>query len=307
MTKNPGLLAYAALVLAMMISAGNFIFGNLAVEEISPPVLTFWRCLIATTCVLPFVLRAQGNPFRFFLDDWERLTVLSIVGVVMAPVLVYIALRSDDLIDLAAGYTSIPLFTVLFSAVLLGERLRPIQYLGLAAALTGALVIAFKGSWQNAIHFDPHVAFLFMLACTSMRALYLVLARRWSLHPRPERGLFVMLALATVILFPFFVLSEAQSASPMNYSWRAWGSILFIGVGMGAIYLHLLNFGAHTIGASNASLFTYLVPLFVTVESLLFRSAQLHAYQGVGAGLIIAGVLIVTRTHAPGPATAPKG
>ena len=122
--------AYAALLLAMLISAGNFLFGNLAVKEIPPVILAFWRCLIGALCVLPFVIVKRGNPFATFRKDWLRIIVLAAVGVVVCPWLMYVALQSNDLIDLGAGYTSVPLVTILFSALLIGERPAPCAICG---------------------------------------------------------------------------------------------------------------------------------------------------------------------------------
>jgi len=303
MDKNRTAVAYSALLLAMLISSGNFLFGNLAVKEIPPLVLTFWRCLIAALCVLPFVLGKQGHPVRYFRRSWLCILALAAVGVVASPGLVYMALRSDDLIDLGAGYTSIPLLTILLSALLLGERLRPVQYMGVAIALAGALVFAFRGNLSNLVNFRPHVAFLLMIACCAFRGLYLVLLRKWDMHPRPGEGLFVLLVVGGLILLPVFVAYETGAPRPFDYSWQVWGSILYVGVGMGAVYLHLLNFGTEAVGASNVSLFAYLVPIFVAAESVAVLGSDLHPYQGVGAVLIIGGVLIVTRSH-PHPAAA---
>jgi len=297
MDKNSIALAYGALLLAMLVSAGNFLFGNLAVKEIPPITLTFWRCLIGALCVLPFVLRKQSNPIQYFRRGWRRIVVLAVVGVVASPWLIYLALRSNDLIDLGAGYTSIPLLTILFSALLLGERLRFVQYMGVAIALAGALVFAFRGNLLDLINFKPHVAFLLMIASNACRGLYLVLLKKWDLHPKPEEGLFVLFVVSVLILLPVFVAYEVGTPRPFGYSWQVWGSILYVGVGMGAVYLHLLNFGTAEIGASNASLFAYLVPLFVAAESVAVVGDELELYQGVGAGLIIGGVLIVTRLH----------
>lgn len=302
MYQNRAALAYGALLLAMLVSAGNFLFGNLAVKEIPPMALTFWRCLIGALCVLPFVLRKQSNPIQYFRRGWRRIVVLAVVGVVASPWLIYLALRSNDLIDLGAGYTSIPLLTILFSALLLGERLRFVQYMGVAIALAGALVFAFRGNLLDLINFKPHVAFLLMIASNACRGLYLVLLKKWDLHPKPEEGLFVLFVVSVLILLPVFVAYEVGTPRPFGYSWQVWGSILYVGVGMGAVYLHLLNFGTAEIGASNASLFAYLVPLFVAAESVAVVGDELELYQGVGAGLIIGGVLIVTRLH---PRSAP--
>ncbi|WP_372573629.1 DMT family transporter [Ruegeria jejuensis] len=283
--------------MAMLISAGNFLFGNLAVNEVPPLVLAFWRSFIAAICVLPFVLAKRANPLRYFVQNALRISILAIVGVVFTPWLVYLALRSDDLIDLGAGYTSVPLLTILLSAVLLRERLRPVQYLGVALALAGALVFVFRGNLTNLIEFKPHLAFLLMIASNSFRALYLVLLKKWDLHPKPEEGLFVILVIGTIVMSPIFLAYEASTPKPFDYSWQVWGSICFVGIGMGAIYLHLINFGTKELGASSASLFSYLVPIFVAVEAIVVLGAELHLYQGVGAVLIVSGVLIATRLH----------
>ena len=79
---------------------------------------------------------------------------------------------------------------------------------------------------------------------------------------------------------------------------------------MGALYLHLINFGTGRIGfgtgrigATKSSLVTYTVPLFVAVQSVVFLGSRLQAYQGVGALLVLGGVFLVSwfRTREPHP------
>ena len=175
--------------------------------------------------------------------------------------------------------------------------MRPVQYLGVAIALIGALIFAFRGDLENLVNFDPHLAFLLMIASNACRGLYLVLLKRWNMKPKPDEGLFVIFVIGIAVLLPFALFVEAGTSRPFAYSWKVWGSILFIGVGMGAIYLHLLNFGTSEVGASTASLFAYLVPIFVAIEAVTLRGMHLQLYQGVGGVLIIGGVLIATRLH----------
>jgi drug/metabolite transporter (DMT)-like permease len=295
--------AYAALLVAMLISSGNFMLGNLAVREIAPSTLAFWRTAIATACVLPVALRARRDLIGYARRQKAKVLVLTLTGVVLPAWFMYLSVRSDDLIDLSVGYTFIPLLAVLFSAWLLAERLAPIQYLGLAAAFAGALVFAFRGDLAGLASFDPHVGFLWMLAVCVVRSLYLVLLRRWRMHPAPGEGLFVLLALGTVILLPGFVGQEAAGERALDYTWPVWGSIAFIGIGMGALYLHLISFGTGRIGATRASLFVYTVPLFVAAEAVLFLGTGLQPYQAIGALLVIGGVFLVSwfREREPHP------
>jgi drug/metabolite transporter (DMT)-like permease len=298
--------AYAALLVAMLISSGNFLLGNLAVRDIEPLTLAFWRTAIALACVLPFAIPARHDIAMYFRRQKAGVVVLTLTGVVLPAWLMYRALRFDDLIDLAVAYTFIPLLVVLLSAWLLAERLAGVQYLGFIAAFGGALVFAFRGALANVASFDPHVGFLWMLAVCLVRALYLVLLRKWDMHPSPGEGLPVLLGLGTAILLPGFLGREAASDAPLGYPWPVWGSIAFIGIGMGALYLHLLSFGTGRIGASRASLFVYAVPVFVAVESILFLGSALRPYQAIGALLVIGGVFLVSwfRSREPHPSEA---
>jgi drug/metabolite transporter (DMT)-like permease len=63
----------------------------------------------------------------------------------------------------------------------------------------------------------------------------------------------------------------------------------------GACYLDLISFGTGRIGATRAALFSYTVPVFVAVESMLFLASELQAYQAVGALFVLGGVFIVSR------------
>ena len=292
--RSPGL-AYGAMLAAMLISSGNFVFGNLAVHEIDAWTLAFWRTAIGTACLLPIVLQGRRDLLGYFRRQKVKVLVLSVTGVVLPPWFIYLSLHSDRLIDLSVGYTFIPLLTVLLSALLLAERLSWVQHLGLAAAFLGALVFAFHGSLANLTAFDPHVGFLWMMATCLTRSLYLVLLRKWDIHPAPAEGLFVLLVLGTVIILPGFLVHEAVVPEPLGYPWPVWGSIAFVGIGMGALYLHLISFGTGGIGATRASLFVYTVPMFVTVESIVFLGSELQTYQVVGAVLVVGGVFVVSR------------
>jgi drug/metabolite transporter (DMT)-like permease len=180
--------AYAALLAAMLISSGNFVLGNLAMREIAPWTLTFWRTAIALVCLLPFALEAKRDLAGYFRRQKLKILVLSATGVILPAWFMYLSLRSDDLIDLSVGYTFIPLIAVLLSALLLAERLSAIQYLGLAAAFAGALVFAFHGDLRKLMSFDPHEAFLWMIATCLARSPYLVLLRNGTCTRRQAKG-----------------------------------------------------------------------------------------------------------------------
>jgi drug/metabolite transporter (DMT)-like permease len=72
--------AYAAMLAAMLISSGNFMFGNLAVREIAPWTLTFWRTAIALACVVPLALQGKHDLVAYFRRRKVKVLVLSVTG-----------------------------------------------------------------------------------------------------------------------------------------------------------------------------------------------------------------------------------
>jgi drug/metabolite transporter (DMT)-like permease len=288
-------IAFAAFFLAALVSAGNFLAGHLAVREIPADILTFWRTFIAALVMLPLAAWKGADLWAHFRRDPARIVVLSLVGVVAPPLFIYLGLASSKLVDLSIGFSTIPLMTLLLSALLLGERMSRLQYFGVLAAFLGSLVLAVHGNPARLVSLDLHVPFLWVLACAFSRSLYLVLLKRWNMGNVRGEGFLLPLLIAPLVLFPGFLHHAVTDTHPFAYSGALWASVLYVGLGMGVLYQYLQTFGAHYLGASRFSLYTYLVPVLVTLESFLFLDAEFHAYQAVGGLLVLGGVFMVTR------------
>jgi drug/metabolite transporter (DMT)-like permease len=75
-------------------------------------------------------------------------------------------------------------------------------------------------------------------------------------------------------------------------SWSVIGSVLTLGaVGTGiAFVIHLRNI--RLVGASTASMVTYIIPVFATVVGVVVLGEGITWYQPVGAALVMLGVAI---------------
>jgi len=300
--KSQNILAYACLLIAMLIVSGNFIFGNRAVQEIPAFTLVFWRTSIGALFLLPLALLSRGHIIEFIKQNKLKTFALVLSGLVLRPWFVYMALNSPKLTDISVGVLAVPLMTIIFSVFLLNERLSYLQILGLILAFFGSAIFAFHGDLEHLRNFDPHIEFLWILVASTFGSLYLVLLKRWDVHPSPSEGLFGLLLVATIILLPGFIHHAMTDLHPLEYSRGLWGSVLFVGIGMGGLYLFLMGYVISRIGATTASLFTLIIPALVAVESVLFLNSSLHIYQAVGGLLVATGVLFVLNFR-PLPAT----
>ena len=215
----------------MLIASGNFIFGNRAVQEIPAFTLVFWRTSIGALFLLPIALLSRGHIIEFIKQNKLKTFALVLSGLVLPPWFGYMALNSPKLIDISVGVLAIPLMTIIFSVLLLNERLSYLQILGLLLAFFGSIVFAFHGDLEHLRNFDPHIEFLWILVASTFGSLYLVLLKRWGVHPSPSEGLFGLFLVATIILLPGFIHHAMTDLHPLEYSRGLWGSVLFVGIG----------------------------------------------------------------------------
>ncbi len=268
-------------------------FGNHAVQQIPAFTLVFWRISIGALFLLPLALWSRGHLITFIKQNKLKALALVLTGLVLPPWFGYMALHSPKLIDISVGVLAVPLMTIIFSVFLLSERLTYLQIMGLVLALFGAVIFAFHGNLTNLRNFDPHIEFLWIIVASTFGSLYLVLLKRWDVHPSPSEGLFGLFLVATILLLPGFIHHAMTDLHPLEYSAALWGSVLFVGIGMGGLYLLFMGYVISKIGATIASLFTLIIPALVAVESVLFLHSSLHIYQAVGGLLVAAGVLLV--------------
>jgi drug/metabolite transporter (DMT)-like permease len=102
----------------------------------------------------------------------------------------------------------------------------------------------------------------------------------------------VQLIVATVVLALLAPLVSGAVPDVRGLSWSVIGSVGTLGaVGTGiAFVIHLRNI--RLVGASTASMVTYIVPVFATVVGAVVLGERITWYQPVGASLVLLGVAV---------------
>ena len=78
---------------------------------------------------------------------------------------VYIGARSTSATNIALIYSLSPAFIVLAASFWLHERLRPLQWLGIALAFAGLVHVVIKGQWTQLLAVRFVAGDLWILAC----------------------------------------------------------------------------------------------------------------------------------------------
>lgn len=190
------------------------------------------------------------------------------------------SIQSGHALDAALGYYINPLFSIFLGAVLLKERLKPVQWAAIALAALAVAVLTFDAGRL------PVVA----LGLTLTWGAYAFLKKQLPIGP--NQGFF----LEVMILFPFalgYVIWAAQTGVAMFWQGDAWISGLLLGAGVvTAVPLMLYANGAKLLRLSTIGIMQYIAPTMIFLTAVFifgetFGTARMIAFPMIWAALAI--------------------
>ena len=289
----PARLPVAPAVGFVLIWSSGYIVGPWGVEAMSPLALVAARFVLAAV-LAAVVARVLRGPLRVSRADVVRIGLSGFVlnGVQFGAM--YLAFDRGLGATLAALLHSLsPVLTVLLAAVLLRERLRPVQVLGFAVGVAGVLLVL--GPDLREAGGPAAVA----LGVVSVLGLSLgTLGQRWIGHaPDPLWSAAIQFGVSAPPLVVLAVLVEGTDVvvDPL----RAGLSLAFLVVVNSLVGLFLLGVLVRARGAGAAASVFFLMPPVTAVMAWVALGETLDARELVGLVVTIVAVAAATRA---GPA-----
>ena len=181
-----------------------------------------------------------------------------------------------------------PLFIVLLSGLLPGEKLRPLHLLGAALAFAGAALIVLRGGAS----FDPAalpglgLAFL----CAITWAIYSVASRVFGTVPTAA---VVVYCLATAVLSGLAHLAFETTAWPNGSV--SWAAVVGLGLGPVGLAFFIWDLGMKKGDIQLLGVASYAAPLLSTLALVLAGRAQATPALLFAAALITGGAVLAAR------------
>lgn len=291
---SPRTLAFLLLALTTLLWAGNWVIGRALREAFEPVALNFWRWLLAALIMAPFALPALRGKGRVLKRDAWVLVLLALLGVSVFQSLIYLGLRTTEVVNAVLLNSSLPLFIMLCSWAIERERAGLRQVAGMLVSFAGIVVIVLRGDLERLAQFQLHAGDAWILLAMPVWGVYSVLLKR---RPKELDGmtfLFVLAALGTLLLVPAFAI-EAVRSPPRMPTPAAAAGVLYIAVAASVIAFWGWNRGVAVVGANTAGFMLHLLPAFGTALAILFLGEQFRLFHAVGFGAILAGVVLATR------------
>jgi drug/metabolite transporter (DMT)-like permease len=251
--------------------------------------------------VLWAVLRLQRVSFVIRRDDWPELAKLAVNNMIIWHVLAILAVHALSSGRAAIlGYT-MPIFSAIYSVVVLGERLRPRHVAGIAAAAIGVSLLLWHEFGTIA---GKPLAAVGMLVAAAIWAVGTQQMRRTTIAAPTLAIVFWMTLASTLVMTTATVLFERDRwALPNAVTLAAIGynAVLIFGLAQ-PIWLIL----ARALPPIASSMSVMLIPVLGTVIGAWWLNEALHWQDGAAIVLVLLAIAsVMWPTRAPAPAAAP--
>ena len=274
--------------------ASGWIIGRGLASEIPPMAMTFFRWVSAMLILAPFALRPLRHDWPRLRECWKPMLGLGVLGVGIHNALAYLGLNYTTAANGVILNSFAPVLIVAFSRIFLGDRLTPLQAIGVGVSLCGILMLLSHGSLDALLALRFNIGDLLILLAVAMWAVYTI-CLRWRPSGLDNLSfLFVLMCVGDAAVLPLWL---GEMALGRHVHWTLVTSLALLALGLFSSVLPYLFWheGVERIGASVAGLFTHLIPVFGTLMAWVILDEQLHVYHFAGFALILGGIYMASR------------
>lgn len=261
-----------------------------ALESFHPFTLMFVRLLLAGLIFLPYAWIKWRKERVLYTIPWMRVSLLSFTGVAG-----YFMLTSYGIALTSGTHASIidatlPLFTLVFSALYLKENITREQWIGLVIGMLGVLLISIPSHAEKTP--SSVTGDLLILLSAALFAVYTIQMKR----PKGEAGLpselftALTLLIGAGIVLPFAALEIGYHGLPDQLDSQALWSVAFLVIGASTLAYWLWNRALLVIPAATGGIYLNILPVVSVLTSIVLLRESVTWKIAMGAGLVVAGI-----------------
>jgi drug/metabolite transporter (DMT)-like permease len=286
--------AYLNLSLAMVIVGSAVVFGKVIVSAFPVFLASGLRFALASAVMLPLVRRREGRLPALPRRDWLTLTIMAFAGQFIFTVLLLYGLTLTSAMEAGLIASTSPAAMALIAFLALGERMAARRVLGVLLAVAG--VIAVNGVLAGPSGGPEGDRWLGnLLVCGSVlgEAVFLLFRKRIT-TPVSDLVLTTYLCLLGLGMFLPVAVYHALYFDFSAPGLLDWGSIAYFGLVYTAVAYLLWFRGVARVSGGTAGVFTAVMPVAAVALSHIFLDEPFTDSNLLGAGLILAAILIMT-------------
>jgi drug/metabolite transporter (DMT)-like permease len=282
-------LIYFGLSVSMILWAITFIWAKQVMNAgVTPTMLIFFRLISVSLFLFPifliagsfrkikrkdvpaFLLMALFEPFLYFIGEANGIKLVSptIASIIIA---------------------TIPLFLPFFARFFIKEKLSFINYVGIGVSFSGVLLIIIDKGWN--ISASP-LGLMYLFIAVFSAVGYTLVAKKMLTRYSPMMVAGIKIFIALIYFIPVYFIFDAHQLHTVQFTPKILILILALGICGNLIAYFLFNTAIRNIGASKASIFSNLIPVFTAIFAFFLLQEVLPLIKIGGIGLAVCGIYI---------------
>lgn len=269
---------------------GSFVLGVMVANDIAPLALNFARFWMAVVVLGVLALIFGGVRRSDFAAPWRYV----ILGFFFATyfLMMFEGLKTAPAVNASAVFTLTPVMSAIFGYFMLRQVSTGWVLAGLAIGAAGALWVIFEGSISAILGLQVgRGEAIYFIGCIS-HAIYTPTVRMMHRGEKPLAFTFITVtatALWTTVLgAPDILATDWTALRPL-----VWGAILYIAFFATVVSSTMLIVASVRLPAANVMAYTYLVPSWVILGSLIVGLPGVSWVTGIGVALTLVALTIL--------------
>ena len=296
--KNNILKAHLALLGANVIYGANYLIAKgVMPNKIGPSAFIFLRILGAGLLfwIIKSFIKEKVNK-----KDFSKLILCGLLGVAANQLLFFHGLNLTSPIDASIIITAIPIVVLIFSAIILKEKITRNKLLGLAVGGVGAILLIWYGNTAEGTSSLLGNLLIFVNACSY--GLYLVLVKPLMKKYSP------LTVISWVFLFGFFFMlpfgiPDILQTDFSDFTTNTYIAITFVIIGT-TFLAYLFNiYALKTVAPSVTGSYVYLQPavsfIMVSIYAYGFGNSEyaqdINPVKIASCFLVVSGVYLISK------------
>jgi len=290
--KTSRLTGYAELTLAMIFVGSSFVVAKVLTDDLPIFLANSVRFIFALLVMTPLIIKHWQDIRSISRSDLLKLALLSLTGVFLFNVFLFLGLQ-----HIGAGTSGIitsfaPVVLATLSFLLLKERITSTKILAIITATVGILIINLGAAGSNNFSWTGFTLIFGVVLC---EAAFTLIAKSVSKQVAPKVMSGVVLAISTLLFLPFGVW-QAITTPTLVLDAQDWLLLAYLGIVVNALTYFLWYSGLKNTTASQAAVFTGIMPVSALVLAFIFLGEPLNINDVFGLALVLAGVFLVIKT-----------
>lgn len=285
-------LAHTLLFFVALIYGANYSIAKIVMDEdsFSPFALLGFRLL--TGFILFGSLFLGVSREKIDRKDFGLIILCGLTGVGINMAFFLYGLDNTNPINASLVMTTTPVMVLVFSFLVLNQKITLYNSLGIFIALIGAIYLVYKPNFGFSMDLIKGDLAIFLNG--SSYALYLVLIKKLVGKYKPITLLMLIFSVGFILFFPFTV-SEIAKIEWSSFSYPVYLSLAFV-LFCTTCLTYLFNvYALQYVKSSTAGVYIYLQPLIASFFAILLVKDVLSVKIVVCTVLIFTGLYLVSK------------